>query len=168
MTAKEIDSHLRNHYKNAKYLVSNVYCFHSFYKETDFLVVNYNEYAIDIEVKVDFQDFKADFKKIHKHNILKNGYFQVPYKYGGKYEVNEPIHINNRPNRFYFCIPKTLQSKVEPLLPYYAGLLVVLESGEIKKIKEAKLLHKEKQMEKLEIKLCRKFYYSYLKQKNLL
>lgn len=165
MTAKDIDKHLINHYQTAKYCVSNIYCFHSYYKETDFLIINNNGYVYDFEIKVSISDFKADFKKTHKHNILQNGYFQVPYEYSGKYEVNKPIYTNDRPNRFYYCIPETLQSKIELLLPEYAGLIIVTEFGEVKKIKEGKLLHKEKQMEKLEIRLCRKFYYSYLAQK---
>ena len=82
---------------------------------------------------------------------------------GGKYEINEPIYTNNRPNKFYFCCPEGLikESDLEP----HEGLIYVLESGEIKKIREAKFLHKE--IVDLEPVLCRKFYYSYLKQKAL-
>jgi hypothetical protein len=162
MTAKEVYKHLNNHYLHrAKYCVQNTYCFHSYYKETDYLIIQNNGYCLDLEVKVSRGDFFQDRKKIHKHSIIKNGYFQVDYRYGGKYEINEPIYTNDRPNKFYFCCPEGLirESDLQP----HEGLIYVLESGEIKKIKEAKFLHKE--IVDLEPVLCRKFYYSYLQLK---
>ena len=162
MNSKEIYKHLRNHYQEkVKYCVENTYCFHPFYKETDFLIIRHNGYCEDWEIKVSRADYLIDKKKINKHSILKNGYFQVPYKYNGKYEINEPIYTNNRPNKFYYCCPEGLikESDLEP----HQGLMYVLESGEIKKVREGKFLHKEKV--DLEPVLCRKFYYSYLKLK---
>lgn len=162
MTAKDIYKALNNYYlQRVKYYVENTYCFHFYYKETDVLIIQHNGYCIDIEVKVSKADFLADRKKIYKHSILENGYFKVPYRYSGKYEISEPIYTNNRPNKFYFCCPEGLikESELKP----YEGLIYVLESGEIKKIKEAKFLHKE--IVDLEPVLCRKFYYSYLQLK---
>lgn len=165
MIAKEIYKALNNYYQpRVKYCVENTYCFHPFYKETDFLVIQNNGYTIDIEIKVSRQDYLIDKKKIHKHNILKNGYFQVDCNYWvdkQKYIPNTPVHTNNRPNKFYYCCPEGLikESDLEP----HQGLIYVLESGEIKKIKEAKFLHKE--IVDLEPVLCRKFYYSYLQLK---
>lgn len=164
MTAKDIYKALNNEYQHrTKYCVENTYCFDPYYKETDFLIIQNNGYCIDVEVKVSRADFKAEKKKIHKHNILKNGYFQVPYRYGGKYEPNEPIYTNRRPNKYFFCCPEGLikESDLEP----HEGLLYVLESGEIKKIKEAKFLHKD--IVDLEPILCRKFYYCYLELKQI-
>ena len=164
MTTKEVYNHLRNHYQErAYYYVENIYCFESYYKETDLLLVQNNKYCIDIEVKSSRADFFADRKKIYKHSILKNGYFTVDYRYGGKYEINEPIYTNNRPNKFFYCCPENLIKISE--IPEYAGLIYILESGEIKKIKEAKFLHKE--IVDIESVLCRKFYYSYLQQKQI-
>jgi len=164
MTAKDIYKALNNEYQHrVRYCVENIYCFHPFYKETDFLVVQNNGYSIDFEVKISRSDFLIEKKKIHKHNILKNGYFQVDYRYGGKYEKNEPIYTNNRPNKFYFVCPENLikESDLEP----HQGLIYVLESGQLKKIREARFLHKEKV--DLEPVLCRKFYYSYLELKQI-
>jgi hypothetical protein len=163
MKTKDVYKALNNYYRDrVRYCVENVYCFHSFYKETDFLIVNNNGYCSDIEVKVSRSDFLADKKKIHKHNILKNGYFQVNYRYSGKYEINEPIYTSNYPNKFYYCCPEGLIKESD--LEDYQGLIYVLESGELKKIREAKFLHKEKV--DLEPVLCRKFYYSYLQLKD--
>lgn len=164
MLAKQIYKHLDNYYhQRAYYCVHNTYCFHPFYKETDYLIVQNNRYCIDIEIKVSRSDFLADKKKIHKHNILRNGYFQVDYNYNGKYKPNEPIYTNNRPNKFYYCCPENLIKKTD--LEPHQGLIYVLESGEIRKIREAKFLHKE--IIDIEPILCRKFYYSYLKQQTL-
>jgi hypothetical protein len=165
MTSKEIYKHLDNHYlQRAKYCVQNTYCFHSFYKETDYLIIQNNGYCLDLEIKASRADFLVDRKKIHKHSIIKNGYFKVDYNYfvdKVKYLPNTPVYTNNRPNKFFFCCPEGLikESDLKP----HEGLIYVLESGEIKKIKEAKFLHKE--IVDLEPVLCRKFYYSYLKQK---
>ena len=138
MTTKEVYNHLRNHYQDrVYYYVENTYCFHSYYKETDLLLVQNNRYCIDIEVKTSRSDFLADKKKIHKHSILKNGYFTVDYRYGGKYEVNEPIYTNNRPNKFFYCCPENLIKISE--IPNYAGLIYVLESGE--RTKSLQLIH---------------------------
>ena len=164
MTTKEVYNHLRNHYQDkVYYYVENTYCFHSYYKETDLLLVQNNRYCVEYEVKSSRADFLIDKKKTHKHSILKNGYFTVDYRYGGKYEINEPIYTNNRPNKFFYCCPEGLikESDLQP----HEGLIYVLESGEIKKIKEAKFLHKE--IIDIEPVLCRKFYYSYLQQKQI-
>jgi hypothetical protein len=162
MTTKEVYKHLNNYYQQrVKYCVENTYCFHPFYKETDFLIIQHNGYSLDFEVKTSRADFLIDKKKIHKHSILKNGYFQVDYSYHAKHKPNEPIYTNNRPNKFFYCCPEGLIKESD--LESHQGLIYILESGEIKKIKEAKFLHKEKV--DLEPVLCRKFYYSYLQLK---
>lgn len=171
MTAKDIDNALRSHFSNnSRYMVSNVYAFDHHYKETDFLVVKENGYTLDLEIKVSFSDFKADFKK-DKHNILKNGFVVAERDYARKedgvltwYKKGEhiPVFI---PNKFYFCVPHTLLDKVKDLIPDYAGLFYLTELGYIRKYKEAKLLHKEKKLKEIESILCRKFYYSYLELK---
>lgn len=166
MTAKNIDDCLRAHFSNnSRYMVSNVYAFDNFYKETDFLIVKENGYIYDIEIKVSKSDFKADFKKL-KHEILKNG-FIVSDKFFArteneglqKYYKGDKIYIK-RPNRFYFCVPENLITKDD--IPDYAGLLYITESGRVIKIKEAKLLHKDNRLKEIESILCRKFYFSYL------
>jgi len=158
MKSKELYVHLNNHYiQREKYCVSNVYCFHPFYCETDFLIVKKNGYIYDLELKVSRADYLVDKKKIHKHSILKNGYFQVDYRYSGKHEPNTPIYTNDRPHKFFYACPEGLIKESE--LESHQGLIYVLESGEIKIIKQAKFLHKEKI--DIEQKLCNKFYYSY-------
>jgi hypothetical protein len=165
--AKFIDTALRKYYDNqALYMVSNIYAFHSRYQETDFLVVKANNrYCYDIEVKVSVSDFRADFKKTQKHDILEKGGYKakhVTFKTvkgkRKKYPAGRMIKVNERPNRFYFAVPEGL-IKAEDV-PDYAGLLYVSKTGIVTKIKESKILHKKKlNIEKM---LCRKFYFYWL------
>lgn len=166
MTAKNIDNHLRNHFtNNSRYMVSNVYAFDHNYLETDFLIVKENGFIYDIEIKISKSDFKADFKK-KKHEILKNGFIIASSYFArtegdilARYNKGDKVEVE-RPNRFYFCVPENLIKKED--VPDYAGLLYVTEFGGIRKVKEAKLLHKNKKLKEIESTLCRKFYYSYL------
>jgi hypothetical protein len=165
MTSKEIYKALNNYYQpRAYYCVENIYAFCQFYKETDFLVVNNNGYTQDFEVKTSRVDFKNDVKnKPQKHKILETGNITLPYTYfrdKQRFETGELIPCK-RPNKFWFVTPENLVTADE--VPHYSGLIYVLESGEIKIIKQAPFLHKEKI--DLETVLCRKFYYSYLQLK---
>jgi len=161
MTAKDIDGFLKKCYENSvKYFVSNIYFFDNGYCETDVLLVRNNGYLNDIEIKVSKSDFLADFKKLQKHRILETGYHRHPYdkpiKADNWYKADTDIPAE-RPNRFYYCCPENLIQKHE--VPKYSGLLWMSESGQLTKIKEAPLLHKDKI--EVESKLCRKFYYAY-------
>lgn len=163
MTAKDIQRHLEVYYFNGvRYLVSNVYFFGNGYCETDLLVVkDGNGYVYDIEIKISRGDFIADKKKLVKHNILEHGNylhlsrFEVIDKKYVECEPNTIRQTNDRPHRFYYCVPYNL-IKVEEV-PHYAGLLYVCEDGTIIKKKESKLLHKEKI--EVESRLCMKFYH---------
>lgn len=165
--AKFIDTALRNYYDSqALYMVSNIYAFGNGYQETDFLVVKTNnKYCYDIEIKVSVSDFKADFKKTVKHDILENGGYKKTHKksviQNGKRKLvpaGKLIKVDKRPNRFYFAVPEGLISPDD--VPDYAGLLYVSKSGKVTKVKEGKLLHKKKlNIEKM---LCRKFYFYWL------
>jgi hypothetical protein len=167
MTAKDIAKALNNYYQHrTKYCVENTYCFHPYYKETDFLIVQNNGYTIDCEIKTSRQDFKKDRLKVNKHSIIKNGYFIRPYTYfekSKKHEPNTPIYTNRRPNKFFFCCPEGLikESDLEP----HEGLIYIKEDGEVVKVREAKFIHKE--IVDLEPILCRKFYYCYLELKQI-
>lgn len=68
------------------------------------------------------------------------------------------------PNKFWFAVPEELVTVDE--VPDYAGLMYVTESGEIKEIKKAPFIHKEKH--DLKQVLLDKFYYLSQKLENLL
>jgi hypothetical protein len=142
---------LMRRFDGAKYLVPNVYFFKHDW-ETDLLVVQQSGYTYDIEIKVTKADFKADQKKIHKHQILKDGAYTKYFTRCG-FEEQEQVIYNRRPNRFYYAVPRDLISVEE--VPAYAGLICVDDfSATI--VKEAPFIHKEKV--KVEERLCMKFY----------
>lgn len=165
--AKFIDTALRDYYDSqALYMVSNVYLFGNGYQETDFLVVKTNnKYCYDVEIKISKADFKADFKKTRKHDILEKGGYKTNYRKSvvrnGKRKMlpaGRLIEVDKRPNRFYFAVPEGLISPED--VPEYAGLIYVNKTGKVTKVREGKLLHKKKlNIEKL---LCRKFYFRWL------
>jgi hypothetical protein len=66
------------------------------------------------------------------------------------------------PNRFYYACPKGMIKKAE--VPKYAGLYWVEESGVLKVVKQAPILHKNKP--DITGKLLHKFYHLSLNQRN--
>ena len=69
--------------------------------EVDLLVVRKSGVAIEIEIKISLQDFKADFKKEHHHQ--------------------ERL---NRITEFYYVMPKQLYLKCKDLIPEGAGVII--------------------------------------------
>ena len=68
--------------------------------EVDLLVVRKSGVAIEIEIKISLQDFKADFKKPHHHQ--------------------ERL---NRITEFYYAMPRQLYLKCKDLIPIDAGVI---------------------------------------------
>ncbi len=67
MDAKEIIRLLDSKFKAHKYALANSFV----YKwESDFFSITTTGYAQEVEVKISYSDFKADFKKLDKHNAL--------------------------------------------------------------------------------------------------
>lgn len=136
-----LQQYLRGWKSNPKYIVENLYVFDW---ESDMLIKTRSGYWYEVECKISFADFKNDFKhKWQKHEMLKT----VAEKH-------------RRPNYFYYCVPWYLSGKVLPLLPDYAGLIVLTEDGKLKEVKQVLSLHQHKYTNE-ELKLCDKFYYAY-------
>lgn len=148
ITEQLLQQHLRGWKSNPKYIVENLYVFGW---ESDMLIMTRCGYWYEVECKISFADFKNDFKhKRQKHELLKTG--------GDKHR---------RPNYFYYCVPWYLSAKVLPLLPDYAGLIVLTENGRLNEVKRSPCLHKQKYTNE-ELKLCDKFYYAYRNWKEAL
>ena len=64
--------------------------------EADFVVISKAGYLTEVEIKRSWQDFKADFKKDHKHDAE-----QVYY--------------------FYYCVPESIVDKVVDFLKAQYG-----------------------------------------------
>ena len=136
-----LQQYLRGWKSNPKYIVENLYVFDW---ESDMLIKTRSGYWYEVECKISFSDFKNDFKhKWQKHELLKMG-----------------DEKHRRPNYFYYCVPWYLSGKVLPLLPDYAGLIVLAEDGKLKEVKQVLTLHQHKYTNE-ELKLCDKFYYAY-------
>ena len=141
VTEQLLQQHLRSWKSNPKYIVENLYVFDW---ESDMLIKTRSGYWYEVECKISFADFKNDFKnKRQKHELLKTG-----------------DEKHRRPNYFYYCVPWYLSGKVLPLLPDYAGLVVLTEDGKLKEVKRTPMLHNNKYTNE-ELKLCDKFYYAY-------
>lgn len=141
ITEQLLQQHLRGWKSNPKFIVENLYVFDW---ESDMLIKTRSGYWYEAECKISFADFKNDFKhKRQKHELLKMG-----------------DEKHRRPNYFYYCVPWYLSEKVLPLLPDYAGLIVLTENGRLNEVKRSPCLHKQKYTNE-ELKLCDKFYYSY-------
>lgn len=141
VTEQLLQQHLRSWKSNPKYIVENLYVFGW---ESDMLIKTRSGYWYEVECKISLADFKNDFAhKWQKHELLKNG-----------------DEKHRRPNYFYYCVPWYLSEKVLPLLPDYAGLIVLTENGRLNEVKRSPCLHKQKYTNE-ELKLCDKFYYAY-------
>ena len=141
VTEQLLQQHLRGWKSNPKYIVENLYVFDW---ESDMLIKTRSGYWYEVECKISLADFKNDFKhKWQKNELLKNG-----------------DEKHRRPNYFYYCVPWYLSEKVLPLLPSYAGLIVLTENGKLNEVRRASLLHTDKYTDE-DLKLCNKFYYAY-------
>ena len=181
-----LQQYLRGWKSNPKYIVENLYVFDW---ESDMLIKTRSGYWYEVDCKISLADFKNDFKhKWQKHELLKTGEWhpltfvcrETDEKALSKYESYPGYHIektgkawniyikgqevakreHRRPNYFYYCVPWYLSGKVLPLLPSYAGLIVLTENGKLNEVRRASLLHTDKYTDE-DLKLCNKFYYAY-------
>lgn len=100
MTEKQIQSHLFIWKRSAGFSIPNIL----YYKwESDFLFITHAQFVHEFEIKITKNDFKKDFQKTDKHDIL------AAQSYG------------RYPNRFWYICPEGLIQKNE--VPNYAGLI---------------------------------------------
>ena len=186
VTEQLLQQHLRYWKSNPKYIVENLYVFDW---ESDMLLKTRSGYWYEVECKISLADFKNDFKrKWRKHDLLKTWEYhpltfvrrETDEKALSKYEPYPGYYIEHTqkgwniyiksqsvpsgkhrfPNYFYYCVPWYLSGKVLPLLPSYAGLIVLTENGRLNEVRRASLLHTDKYTDE-DLKLCNKFYYAY-------
>lgn len=161
-------SALDKYYKDSsRFVAQNIYYYQHEYGETDYLVVGRKDFIYDIEVKVSKSDFKKDSQKISKHEILSEGKYTltkgkaVRSPETGRYvqhKKGEKVPADHSPNRFYYAVPKGL-IKVEDI-PDYAGLIEIdLNTLELVKTKEAKLLTRKLNRALTNEILVMKFYH---------
>lgn len=186
VTEQLLQQHLRFWKSNPQYIIENLYVFNW---ESDFLIKTRSGYWYEAECKITLADFKNDFAhKWQKHELLKTGeWYAATFlsrvtdekglsvydgypgyhveKVGNLWNVyaksaatNKKLH--RRPNYFSYCVPWYLSGKVLPLLPEYAGLIVLTKDGKLNEVKAPPKLHDTKYKDE-DFKLCEKFYYAY-------
>lgn len=125
--------------------------------ECDVLRITGSGMTYEYEIKISRSDFRADFKKIYKHEVLQ-GKLKNEVKYSEWYKADideEWLNENNgsvgRTSYFYYCCPTNLIKESE--VPKYAGLIYV-EGDCMEIVKKAPRLHSFKATEKLMRKVC--------------
>lgn len=159
MTSTEIIHLLINFYfKKSKFVIPNLYLFDW---ESDFLLQRPSGYFEEFEVKTSRSDFKADFKKYEKHEVLETGFHTKKLIKKAKETIFKNIRplAKPRPNKFWYVCEKGL-IKIEDI-PSYCGLIWI-DGREIIVIKPAPLLHKEKY--NFDHHLLFKFYFRMIDQ----
>lgn len=140
--------------------------------ESDSLIITKSNLVYEFEIKISKADFKNDFKhKERKHKILDGTYVEhkrifdwLKYKYIDTEEVI-PFDLNkNRPNYFYYVVPKDLISVDD--VPSYAGLIYVSDIYPyLQTVKKAPKIHSDK-VNVEDLRLIDKFYYNYINWKS--
>jgi hypothetical protein len=85
---------------------------------------------VEIEIKRSVSDFRANAHKWHV--------------------ANRALHIHRWPYQFYFLVPSELVTKVEAMLPEYAGLMTNDEHP----LRVVKIAPKNRESKRLSVKEC--------------
>ena len=93
--------------------------------ESDFLGYSNLGFLHEVEIKRSASDFKKDFSKVDKHNLL----------------MNAQANLGKTPNYFWYCMPAGMVPIGD--IPWYAGLFYV-KNKKIYIVKNAPLLHKKR------------------------
>jgi len=115
--------------------------------EADVLGITPADYIVEFEIKRSRSDYRADFKKEHKHKCLSegDGYNLYDRRVKGKKTGDKTVWFKI-PNRFYYVCERDLIKKEE--IPTYAGLIYIYKDAknDVRSYvaKKAPLLHKQK------------------------
>lgn len=149
-TERDIQKKLGHFMSEGRYRIENLFVYRW---ESDYLYITKSDYSYEIEIKISRSDFFNDKKKEEKHKILE-GKYEIK-----KYEKEYP----QRPNYFYYAVPKDLVTAEE--VPEYAGLLYIVDYYPyVEIIKQAPKIHSDK-FDIVKLKLTDKFYYNYIEWK---
>jgi len=122
--------------KTHKMYVPNVFAFEW---ESDFLSVTRAAFVHEYEIKISRSDFRLDLKK-HRHDVLTS-----------KAECE-------RPNFFWYVAPENIIPIRE--VPKHAGLMIA-NGRNLRIVKKAPSLHREKITRKLAVKILTSYQYKY-------
>jgi hypothetical protein len=156
---------------------------HNFYFyqnwEADILAITKSRYTFEFEKKISKADFLNDFKKskpIFSHYEMEERTLRGDVKQSVKraryikQTKHEWLQEGNGANKFYFIVPRNLVPQIEDLVPEFAGLMCFYEITlswseipflKIEKLKEAKMLHKNKISDNRLMDCLKSVYYKY-------
>lgn len=144
ITAKDIDLALTHwRYTDPGMIASNIIYFQW---ESDFVYLTKTGYLNEYEIKISRGDYKADFKKVDKHELLKSRkvpIYPATWRQGYGYNPeDEPRYVyrNYIPNYFWYVCPWNMIKENET--PPYAGLIYYGTDKMIYIIKKAPILHR--------------------------
>lgn len=141
--------------------------------ESDLLSLTKAGMVTEYEIKVSKPDFKKDFEKSFKHQILETGERPlISERHWRWLKTEAPAQIPAmtrpapRPNQFFYLCPSGLITEQE--VPDYAGLAYVARDGKMAEIvKQAPKLHttpiSDTNMERLKVAFYYKYWRNYLK-----
>ena len=116
------------------------------WNECDALLLMKSGYCHEVEMKLTKSDFKADFKKTNWWLTEEDPAFARPRHITGLKHEQCLASGQCFPNRFSFLVPEGLVELDD--IPAYAGLMYFTRNhgsyGQIKIIRDAKVLHKKK------------------------
>lgn len=122
--------------------------------ECDVFEITESGYFNEFEIKVSVADFKRDGKKDGRHDQTKHQAIATGNPHG--------------PSRFWFVIPRELESKILPLMPPWAGLLTGelstsdwRQQGIIREVIGAPRLHKAKVEDRIRVDVRNNCYHRY-------
>jgi len=156
MTTNNIIAALHREFqeKNHRYFCSNTYCAsggdHPYgYGESDFLSITRAGLLTECEIKRSKSDYKADFKKVKKHEILNSG-------------KDSPVQY------FYYACPEDIISVDD--IPPYAGLIYIYEYKRpldticvAHIIRQAPKLNKNHASDKLKLRMYESLQHKYFR-----
>jgi Holliday junction resolvase-like predicted endonuclease len=160
MNANEIKDVIMKEYYPKGYRIMTTNYTGCALSECDIIMVSNSRLIYEFEVKCTYSDFKADFRKTHKHRCL-------DYKNSGWIKSDnwnlDPQEFADRwgtigiPNHFYYACEEDLIPVEE--VPSYAGLIYIgkTDYGEqyIKVIKRAPKIHSYKASDVLVHSICK-------------
>lgn len=124
----------------SKYFIDNYYYNKVF--QCDFLQITTFGYSCEYEIKTNLSDLRKDFKKVSKHYNIKKG---------------------KMTNKFYYVIPDYIKLNDFDIINAKYGVITYDCNYLFKRIKEAKIIHKEKPSNHLIFDILRKIYLKYKK-----
>lgn len=136
--------------------------------ESDMVIVRSSGWAMEVEVKISWADFRADLAKGQtkrdpgKHDRLALGDPRyTPFSAGRSSALDLSDRSPHTCRHFYFAAPSELATRIQPVLPLHAGLLAVDSKLRVHEVTAAPRLNARKIEPDTLMKLYRSLYFKH-------